>query len=104
MSAVIIAISGIFYPISSMPDWLHPVAQVFPYYWLGLGMRSALLPHPAMAVELAGSWQHLPTLAVLSAWAVAGLLIAPGVLRKVTRRQAGSIVEAARHRAAQRIG
>lgn len=104
LSTVLIAISGIFYPISSMPSWLHPVAQVFPYYWLGLGMRSALLPHTAMAVELSGSWQHLPTLAVLGAWAVVGLLLAPGVLRKVARREAGSIVQAARHRAAQRSG
>jgi ABC-2 type transport system permease protein len=25
-----IAISGIFYPISGLPGWLHPIAQVFP--------------------------------------------------------------------------
>ena len=35
--SALIAISGIFYPISGLPGWLHPVAQVFPVYWLGLG-------------------------------------------------------------------
>src|SRR5262249_52686358 len=40
----LVAISGIFYPIASFPVWLQDIAQVFPLYWLGLGMRSALLP------------------------------------------------------------
>src|SRR5690606_19250866 len=35
-------VSGIFFPISMLPEWLHWVAQVFPIYWLGLGMRSGL--------------------------------------------------------------
>ncbi|MGW6457754.1 ABC transporter permease [Streptomyces sp. NPDC055078] len=72
-----IAISGIFYPITSMPGWLQGVAEVFPVYWLGLGMRSALLPDAAVAVEIGESWRQLETVAVLGAWAVAGLLVAP---------------------------
>ena len=48
----LIAISGIFYPINGYPGWLQGVAQVFPIYWLGLGMRSALLPDGMAAVEL----------------------------------------------------
>jgi hypothetical protein len=36
-SAGLIAISGIFYPIAALPGWLHPIGQVFPFYWLGLG-------------------------------------------------------------------
>jgi ABC-2 type transport system permease protein len=47
-----IAISGIFYPITSMPEWLQWIAQVAPIYWLGLGMRSALLPDAAVGVEI----------------------------------------------------
>ena len=103
-SAGLIAISGIFYPISALPDWLHPIAQVFPFYWLGLGMRSALLPDAAAAVELSGSWQHLETVGVLGAWAVAGLVLAPIVLRRMARRESGASVEAGRLKAAQRIG
>jgi ABC-2 type transport system permease protein len=103
-SAALIAISGIFYPISALPGWLHPVAELFPFYWLGLGMRSALLPDTAAAVELTGSWRHLETAAVLGAWAVAGLVLAPVVLRRMARRESGATVEAGRHKAAQRIG
>jgi ABC-2 type transport system permease protein len=39
--------------------------------------------------------------AVLGAWAVAGALIAPVVLRRMARRQSGSQVEAAREQAMQ---
>ena len=38
------AISGIFYPITHLPGWLQGIGQLFPMYWLGLGMRAALLP------------------------------------------------------------
>ena len=31
--------------------------QVFPIYWLGLGMRAALLPDALQSVELDGSWR-----------------------------------------------
>ncbi len=104
VSAVLIAISGIFYPITALPAWLHPFAQLFPYYWLGLGMRSALLPDAAAAVELTGTWPHLETVGVLGAWAVLGLVLAPILLRRMARRVSGSSVEAGRHKAAQRIG
>ena len=67
----LVAISGIFYPITAMPGWLQGVAQVFPIYWLGLGMRSAFLPDALAAVELGHSWRHLETFGVLGLWAVA---------------------------------
>jgi ABC-2 type transport system permease protein len=97
------AISGIFYPISSMPDWLQGVAQLFPIYWLGLGMRSAMLPDSLSAVEIGESWRHLETLGVLAAWAVVGLVVAPMVMRRMARRESGSSVAARRERALQRV-
>lgn len=100
----LIAISGIFYPITSMPGWLQGVAQVFPVYWLGLGMRSVVLPDALAAVELGHSWRHLETFGVLGAWAVLGLLVAPVVLRRMARRESGSTVTARREKAMQRIG
>jgi ABC-2 type transport system permease protein len=98
------AISGIFYPISAMPEWLQGVAQVFPVYWLGLGMRSAMLPDSLAAAEIGESWRHLETVGVLGAWAVVGLLVAPVVMRRMARRESGSNVAARRERALQRIG
>ncbi|HEX2176685.1 MAG TPA: hypothetical protein VHG70_12310 [Nocardioidaceae bacterium] len=41
------------------------------------------------------------TVLVLAGWAVLGLLVTPAVLRRMSRRQSGSQVEAARHAAAQ---
>ena len=96
------AISGIFYPITALPGWLQAVGQIFPIYWLGLGMRSALLPAEMAAVEIGGSWRHLETLGVLGLWAVVGLLVAPIVLRRMARRESGSDVERRRQKALQR--
>ena len=97
------AISGIFYPITHVPVFLQWIGQVFPVYWLGLGMRSALLPNAMAAVEVDHSWRHLATLGVLSAWAVAGLVLAPVVLRRMARRESGSKVAARREKAMLRI-
>jgi ABC-2 type transport system permease protein len=99
--SAMIAISGIFYPISGMPDWLHPVAQIFPVYWLGLGMRSAMMPDSAALAEIGGSWRHLETFGMLGLWAAVGLALAPGVLRRMARRESGSVVEERRQHAMQ---
>jgi ABC-2 type transport system permease protein len=99
----LIATSGIFYPITNFPAWLQGVAQAFPIYWLGLGMRSALLPDDLAAVEFGQSWRHLETAGVLGVWAVAGLILAPIVLRRMARRESGSSVAARREKAMQRI-
>lgn len=98
----LIGISGIFYPLDGYPDWLAAIGRCFPVYWLGLGMRSALLPGSMAAVEHAGSWQHWQTAGVLGAWAIAGLLVAPIVLRRMARRESGSAVTARRERALHR--
>ncbi|HEY3471225.1 MAG TPA: ABC transporter permease [Amycolatopsis sp.] len=98
------AISGIFYPITALPEWVQGIAQAFPMYWLGLGMRSALLPDGAVVAEIAQSWRPLPTLAVLLAWSVIGLALAPVLLRRMARREAGSSVAQRREKAMQRVG
>jgi ABC-2 type transport system permease protein len=100
----LVAISGIFYPISAMPGWLHGVAQAFPIYWLGLGMRSVFLPDALAAVELGHSWRHAETFGVLGLWAVLGLVLAPVLLRRMARRESGSAVAARREKAMTRIG
>ena len=96
-------VSGIFYPIQQLWGWVQVLAQVFPMYWLGLGMRSAFLPDSAAVLEIGGSWRTLATVLVLAAWAVAGMLLTPRVLRRMTRRSTGSQVEAAREAAVQWI-
>ena len=98
----LIAISGIFYPITALPGWLQAVGQSFPMYWLGLGMRSALLPEEAVVIEIGQSWRHLETAAVLGVWAVVGLMIAPVVLRRMARHESGSSMAERRDKAMQR--
>lgn len=98
------AISGIFYPITALPGWLQGIAQVFPMYWAGLGMRSALLPDSMAAVEIGGSWRHLETFGVLGIWALIGLVLAPILLRRMVRKESGSAVAERQERSAQRGG
>jgi ABC-2 type transport system permease protein len=95
----ITAISGIFYPITHLPGWLQAVGQVFPTYWLGLGMRAALLPPHLASVEIDGSWRLPLVFLALAGWAVLGLGAAPPVLRRMARRESGSRVAARRERA-----
>ncbi|MEV6636516.1 ABC transporter permease [Actinoplanes sp. NPDC051470] len=91
----LIAISGVFVPIAVFPGWLQGVAQVFPVYWLGEGMRAAMLP---------GGGRLAATAAVLGAWSIAGLALAPVLLRRMARRESGSRVAARRDRVLQRVG
>ena len=94
----LVAISGIFYPIRAFPVWVQWIAQVFPIYWIGLGLRSAFAPPAAAVVEIGGTYRPLITLLVLAAWSVAGLLLTPGILRRMAQRVTGSEIEVARQR------
>jgi ABC-2 type transport system permease protein len=93
------AISGIFYPITHLAGWLQAIGQVFPMYWLGLGMRAALLPSGLASVEIDGSWRLPYVFLALALWSVLGLAAAPPVLRRMARRESGSRVAARRERA-----
>jgi len=98
---ILTSISGIFFPIQGLWTWVQWVAQAFPIYWLGIGMRSAFLPDAAATLEIGGTWRTTETFVVLAVWAIAGLVLAPKVLRRMAQRQSGSQVEAARDQAAQ---
>jgi len=98
---VLAGISGIFFPMQQLWGWVQVVAQIFPIYWLGLGMRSAFLPDSAAALEITGTWRTWQTVVVLSAWAVVGAFVTPVVLRRMSRRSTGSQVQAARDAAVQ---
>jgi len=90
--------SGIFFPITIVPVWLQWVVQVFPFYWVGIGARSAMLPAEMVVAEIGQSWRTVEMIAVLGAWAVIGLVLAPPLLRRMARRQSGSALAATRAR------
>ncbi|HEX4050432.1 MAG TPA: ABC transporter permease [Steroidobacteraceae bacterium] len=96
--ALLIAPSGIFYPITALPMWMQWVGQAFPMYWMGLGARSALLPAAMAAAEIGASWRSVETFIVLGVWALIGILLAPILLGRMARRQSGSTLAAARER------
>ncbi|GAA3158043.1 ABC transporter permease [Planomonospora alba] len=82
--------SGVMFPVTVMPEVVQWIAQAFPLYWQGLGLRAAFLPDTMLAAEIGGSWRLPYAAAVLAAWAVAGMLLAPVLIRRVTRRESGS--------------
>ena len=100
----LIAISGIFYPIVALPLWLQGLAQAFPLYWLGLGLRASLLPDSMAAIEIAGSWRFEWVFIVLGLWALIGLVLAPKLLSRMARRESGSAVAARRKDVAEQWG
>ncbi|GAA0924035.1 hypothetical protein GCM10009560_24310 [Nonomuraea longicatena] len=61
-----------------------------------------MMPDAAAAAELGESWRQLETLGVLGLWAVAGLPLAPPILRRMGRRESGSAVQERRERAMRR--
>jgi ABC-2 type transport system permease protein len=95
---LVMCVSGIFFPITILPTWVQSAAQAFPFYWVGLGARSAMLPPEMAAVEIGQSWRTVEMFAVLGVWAVIGLSLAPILLRRMARRQSGSAVARVRER------
>lgn len=98
---VLVAISGIFYPITAMAGWVQGIAQLFPVYWLGHGFRSIFLPESG-TTELQGSWQLGTTALILGAWTIVGFAIAPRVLRRMAQRESGSNMQARKEQVMQR--
>lgn len=94
----LLGISGVFYPLSAFPTWLQSVGQLFPVYWIGHGLRSALLPHGAAAVELNGQWQLANVAIALTLWTTLSLCVATPLVKRLTRNQSGAAVSRARER------
>jgi ABC-2 type transport system permease protein len=95
--------SGLVVPLANLPGWVQIIGQVTPLYWIGHGMREAFLPLEMAAIEIGGVWRPGLAFAVVGAWAVAGLVLAPTLLRRVARRETGSLLEARRDAALQRV-
>lgn len=100
----LIGISGIFYPLVALPAWLQWIAQAFPLYWFGLGMRASLLPGEMVSVEVGASWRLEWVFIVLVAWALVSLALAPRLLSRMARRESGSSMAARRRDIQQQWG
>jgi ABC-2 type transport system permease protein len=69
-----------------VPPWLRDVASFFPLKWICQGLRSVFLPAQAASLEPAGSWELGRVALVLTAWAVAGLVLCLTTFRWQRRR------------------
>ncbi|HEV7647213.1 MAG TPA: ABC transporter permease [Actinophytocola sp.] len=80
-------LSGVYIPISSLPDWMINVGSLFPIKWVAQGFRSVFLPDSMMAMEPAGSWEHGKTALVLGAWCVIGVVLCLMTFRWTNRKE-----------------
>ena len=62
-------LSGVFYPIDSLPDFVQPIAQALPLSFVANGFR-------AIIVNGASLFNMLPTVLGLFVWAAIAILLA----------------------------
>ncbi|WP_344430531.1 ABC transporter permease [Streptomyces lavendulocolor] len=82
--------SGIYFPVTVLPELAQNVVEAFPLKWIAQGVRAALLPDSALAAETANSWELDKVYLIVGLWAVVGFLFAPRVLHRMTHRESGS--------------
>ena len=78
--------SGVYIPISGLPEWMRDVGALFPIKWAAQGFRSVFLPDSIMVREAAGSWELGKTALVLGGWCVLGLVLCLLTFRWTNRR------------------
>jgi ABC-2 type transport system permease protein len=72
IQAILLLISGVYYPISVLPEWMQPIARVSPATYVLAGMREALLE----GVSFGQLWTQMLPLLVMGLFAVpAGVYI-----------------------------
>ncbi|MGV9310278.1 ABC transporter permease [Nonomuraea sp. NPDC003727] len=76
--------SGVMVPLRMMPEAVQWIGQAFPLYWQAHGLRAAFFD--SAAGELHGTWELGTAATVMGAWALAGMVLAPWLLRRVTHR------------------
>lgn len=101
--AGLVFVSGVFVPVTQLPGWAQALGQLTPMYWMGHLMRQAVLPEGVVVIEVGETWRTAEAFAVLGVWALVGVLLAPVLLRRMARRESGSVVAAGREKQLQRV-
>jgi len=76
VAAILLLISGVYYPIETLPNWLHPIAKLSPATYVIQGMRSCL-------IDGQGTRTLLPTVGVLIASGLVVIAIGLVIFRYV---------------------
>lgn len=58
-TAVLLLVSGIYYPVSVLPGWMQPLANISPVYYALNGIREALLEGANFASQWGNIWPLL---------------------------------------------
>lgn len=77
-------VSGIFFPLGQLPDWMVHTFSVLPVRWSAELMRESFLPADFALAEPTGTWETGKGLAILVAWLVAGVAAAIVITRRDT--------------------
>lgn len=101
--AGLVFVAGVFVPATQLPGWAQVLGQLTPMYWMGHLMRQAVLPEGVVVVEIGETWRTAEAFGVLGLWALVGILLAPVLLRRMARRESGSVVAAGREKQLQRV-
>jgi ABC-2 type transport system permease protein len=59
VQALFLLVSGIYYPVSVLPEWLQVISRISPATYVLEGMRAALLPETVDAEPLSYVWPLL---------------------------------------------
>ncbi|GAA1766048.1 ABC transporter permease [Agromyces humatus] len=95
--------SGLIQPLATLPAWVQPIGLALPLFWIGHVLRGAFLPAELGTLEFGGGWHFGLAFAIVAAWAIVGLVLAPHLLRRIARRETASAIELRRQAALQRI-
>ncbi|GAA3835851.1 ABC transporter permease [Sphaerisporangium flaviroseum] len=79
-------ISGVFIPVTELPEWLINISSLFPLKWMCQGFRSVFLGDAGAAFELTGSYELDRVALVLAAWVAGGLVLCLTTFRWKSRR------------------
>ena len=83
---VLIWVSGIIFPLGSMPETVQGIAKVFPVYWLGELSRHVFAPGTFGVLNAA---EVLAAALVPIMWFVVGSALCPFIVGVLSRRQSG---------------
>lgn len=72
---VLMFASGVYVPVSAVPEPLIQIGSLFPLKWMAQGSRSVFLPDALTSQEVAGAWEHGRIALVLGAWCIGGLIL-----------------------------
>jgi len=82
ISSVLLLVSGVYYPVTVLPNWMQPVARVSPATYVLEGMRAAILDGAPVTALWPSLW---PTLVIGLVTIPAGVLVFSFVERYAKR-------------------